>query len=37
VYGGINNFTDQQPDRGQIAYPVSPMGRFFYLGLNMTL
>lgn len=32
VYGGVNNFTEQLPDRGNFGYPVSPLGRFFYLG-----
>lgn len=37
VYGGVNNFTDQQPDRGLGDYPVGPLGRYFYVGLNMSL
>nr|WP_246328964.1 TonB-dependent receptor [Brevundimonas lenta] len=37
VYGGINNIGDQQPDRGLTDYPVGPLGRFFYLGMNLTL
>lgn len=37
VYGGVNNISDQLPDRGGIDYPVGPMGRFFYMGLNLRL
>lgn len=32
LYGGINNFTEQKPDRGANNTPVSALGRFFYLG-----
>lgn len=31
-YGGVNNFTDQQPELQDFYYPVSPLGRFFYVG-----
>lgn len=37
VYGGVNNLTDEQPSRGMIDYPVSPMGRYFYMGMNLSL
>jgi iron complex outermembrane receptor protein len=37
VYGGINNFTDQKPDLGQIRQPVEPQGRFFYIGAKVKL
>ncbi len=37
VYGGINNFTDQKPDIGQIRLPVEPQGRFFYVGAKVKL
>ncbi len=37
VYGGVNNIGDQQPDRGLSDYPVGPLGRYFYLGVNMSL
>ncbi len=37
VYGGVNNIGDQQPDRGLNDYPVSPLGRYFYLGMNLSL
>ncbi len=31
-YGGINNLTDQKPYIATRSYPVSGMGRFFFLG-----
>lgn len=34
VFGGVNNVTDEQPFATEYAYPVSPVGRAFYLGLN---
>nr|WP_312294988.1 TonB-dependent receptor [Brevundimonas diminuta] len=34
AYGGVNNVGDQGPDRGVLDYPVNPLGRYFYLGLN---
>ncbi|WP_299174986.1 TonB-dependent siderophore receptor [uncultured Brevundimonas sp.] len=37
VYGGVNNFTDQEPEPfgfGDASYPVSSLGRFFYIGVN---
>ncbi len=34
VYGGINNFTDEEPFITEYAYPVSPVGTFFFLGLD---
>jgi len=34
VYGGINNFTNQKPDRGSFSEPIGPEGRFFYAGLT---
>ena len=37
VYGGVNNIGDQKPDRGLSDYPVSPLGRYFYLGMNLSL
>ena len=37
-YGGVNNFTDQQPDiAAGFAYPVSAIGRFFYVGAKIKL
>lgn len=35
IYAGVNNMFDQKPDIGLSAYPVSPVGRFFYLGIRM--
>jgi iron complex outermembrane receptor protein len=38
IYGGINNFTDQQPDiAAGFAYPVSAIGRSFYAGAKVKL
>jgi iron complex outermembrane receptor protein len=37
IYGGVNNVGDQQPDRGLNDYPVGPLGRYFYLGMNLSL
>ena len=34
VYGGIDNFTDQEPDIGMTFYPVSAVGRFWYVGAS---
>lgn len=37
VYGGVNNITDQEPQPigfGDASYPVSSLGRYFYIGLN---
>lgn len=37
-YGGVNNFTDQQPDVAALSgTPVSPVGRFFYIGARARL
>jgi outer membrane receptor protein involved in Fe transport len=35
LYGGINNFTNQKPEFQDYYYPVSPLGRFYYLGLRV--
>lgn len=32
VYGGVNNFTNQRPEPSSYDYPVSALGRFFYVG-----
>ena len=32
VYGGVNNFTGEEPAFDQSFYPVSAVGRFFYIG-----
>lgn len=34
-YGGVNNFTDVQPYPTNSAYPVSPYGRYFFIGVNV--
>lgn len=34
LYAGVNNLTDQRPDPNSFDYPISAMGRFFYVGLN---
>lgn len=34
IYGGVNNFTNQEPDRGSLDTPVSPLGRFAYIGAS---
>lgn len=34
VYGGVDNFTDQEPDIGMTFYPVSAVGRFWYVGAS---
>ena len=35
-YGGVSNFTDQEPFLGQLARPVGPRGRFFFIGIQGT-
>jgi outer membrane receptor protein involved in Fe transport len=35
IYGGINNLFDAQPAFEYSSYPVSAMGRYFYLGARM--
>ena len=37
IYGGIKNITDEQPFATEFAYPASPRGRFFFLGLNFSI
>lgn len=34
IYGGINNFTNQEPDIQDYNYPVSPRGREYYVGVT---
>jgi outer membrane receptor protein involved in Fe transport len=34
VYGGVNNLTDREPFLGSLIRPVSPRGRFFFLGVQ---
>ena len=37
IYAGVNNLTDQKPDFDDFAYPISGIGRYFYVGARMTL
>lgn len=37
VYGGINNISDERPFITEFAFPVNPIGRFFFLGLEVNL
>jgi len=37
VYGGVNNLTDEEPYIASRAYPVSGMGRFYFLGVRANL
>lgn len=34
IYGGVNNVFDEEPFLGSLARPVSPRGRFFFLGVS---
>ena len=36
IYGGVNNIGDETPFLTEFAFPVSPVGRFFFLGVNYT-
>jgi outer membrane receptor protein involved in Fe transport len=31
-YGGVNNVTNEEPYINRASYPVSPVGRFFFVG-----
>ena len=35
VYGGINNLSDETPFLTEFAFPVSPIGRFFFAGIDV--
>ncbi len=37
VYGGIKNVTDEQPFITETAFPASPRGTFFFIGLDYTV
>ena len=37
VYGGIRNFTNEEPDTGEVFYPVSGVGRYFFAGVAVAL
>ena len=32
LYAGVNNLFDEEPEFGFTSYPISAMGRYFYLG-----
>lgn len=36
-YGGVNNLFDSKPDVGALGFPVSAVGRFFYVGARAKL
>jgi iron complex outermembrane recepter protein len=36
-YGGVNNIFDELPAIGQLSYPVSGIGRYFYFGAKVKL
>lgn len=37
VYGGVQNLTDVDPFDSGLAFPVSPRGRYFFMGLTANL
>jgi outer membrane receptor protein involved in Fe transport len=37
LYGGVNNLFDTKPDVGAVAYPISAVGRSFYMGIKATV
>lgn len=37
VYGGIDNLADRKPFITEQAYPVSPLGRYFFLGVTANI
>src|SRR5690606_8361486 len=36
LYGGVNNSGDEKPFITERAFPVNPIGRFFFLGVDAT-
>ena len=34
IFGGVNNIGDETPFLTELAFPVSPLGRFYFLGVN---
>lgn len=36
-FGGVNNVTDEEPYSTERAYPVSPVGRYGYLGFTLQI
>jgi iron complex outermembrane receptor protein len=37
IYAGVNNVLDTKPDVGAVAYPISAVGRSFFLGVKARL
>jgi iron complex outermembrane recepter protein len=37
IYGGVKNLTDERPFITERAYPASPRGSFFYLGVEYSI
>ncbi|MEM9490156.1 MAG: TonB-dependent receptor, partial [Myxococcota bacterium] len=37
IYGGVNNFTNTRPLLTSTSFPVSPLGRVFFLGVTSSL
>ncbi len=37
LYGGINNFTDEDPYRTEPSYPVGPRGRYTFIGVTVMM
>jgi len=37
IFGGVNNITDEEPFITESAWPVSPRGRYFFVGLQYAL
>jgi outer membrane receptor protein involved in Fe transport len=35
IYGGVNNITNTRPFITEQAYPVSPIGRYLFLGATV--
>lgn len=36
IYGGVDNVTDERPYVTERAYPVNPLGRYLFAGVNVT-
>ena len=37
IYGGVNNLLDRKPDDGASGYPISAVGRSFYVGVKAAI
>jgi outer membrane receptor protein involved in Fe transport len=37
IYAGVNNLLDTKPDVGATAYPISAVGRSFFLGVKANI